>query len=143
MGALATVLAIVGSSASAPVSTLGLNRGMLVANPQGQEFELVPVNNMERSGPELMSMNPQMQMLTCFGHCGAECMQYCKENYEKCTHNDPASRMYQYGDHLEPAPDFSAPTGRGLGGPDHPNHCATTLERCELPTLETENWGVD
>ena len=42
----------------------------LAAAPRSQ-LELVPV--VERQGPEFLSSNPQMQMLTCFGTCGAEC----------------------------------------------------------------------
>jgi hypothetical protein len=35
------------------------------------QLELVPV--VERQGPEFVSANPQMTMLTCFGTCGAAC----------------------------------------------------------------------
>ena len=56
-------------SSGSPVERLGM-RPML-ASMDGQEVEMVPV--MERKGPEFMSSNPQMQMLTCFGHCGADC----------------------------------------------------------------------
>ena len=50
-----------------------MQRPILAVSPDGQEFEVVPAG-MERKGPEFMSMNPQMQMLTCFGHCGADCL---------------------------------------------------------------------
>ena len=63
---------------------------MMAVGPNGQEFEVIDLPEsavggmeggqqpramaMERKGPEFLSSNPQMQILTCFGHCGAECM---------------------------------------------------------------------
>jgi hypothetical protein len=98
------------------------------------QLELVPV--VERQGPEFVSANPQMTMLTCFGTCGAACEAYCLDNYNACTHNDPSQRKWQYsapGFYMEPAPDYTNPTGRGSGGPDHPNWCKATYERCKKP----------
>ena len=56
---------------------------MMAVGPNGQEFEVVDLPEsalggmeggqqamMERKGPEFLSSNPQMQILTCFGHCG-------------------------------------------------------------------------
>jgi hypothetical protein len=63
LAALAVAMVAV-SSKSAPVAELG--RPILA--------EAVPVVDYERKGPEYLSPLPQMQMLTCFGHCGAECM---------------------------------------------------------------------
>ena len=64
---------LVGVLSNGPIERLGMQRPILAASPDGMEFEVVPVG-MERKGPEFMSMNPQMQMLTCFGHCGADCL---------------------------------------------------------------------
>merc|ERR1711966_394176 len=114
-----------------PVERLGMP--MMAVGPNGQEFEVVDLPDsaleggqqamMERKGPEFLSSNPQMQILTCFGHCGAECQAYCEDNYLACTHNDPAQRgdYHLAPTYLEPAPDYYAPTGRGHGGPDHVN----------------------
>ena len=41
---------------------------------------------------------------------------YCLDNYNACTHNDPSQRKWQYsapGFYMEPAPDYTNPTGRG------------------------------
>ena len=117
-------------SSNGPVERLGMP--MMAVGPNGQEFEVVDLPEsalggmeggqqpramaMERKGPEFLSSNPQMQILTCFGHCGADCQAYCEDNYLACTHNDPASRSYHDGPtYLEPAPDYYAPTGRGHG----------------------------
>ena len=58
---LATI--VVSYNAVAPVAALG------------NEIEVVDIpTGMERTGPEFLSSNPQMQILTCFGTCGAACM---------------------------------------------------------------------
>ena len=68
-------------SSNGPVERLGMP--MMAVGPNGQEFEVVDLPEsalggmeggqqamMERKGPEFLSSNPQMQILTCFGHCG-------------------------------------------------------------------------
>jgi hypothetical protein len=167
LAALAVTLATIAVSynAAVPVSQMQLEAMPVVDIPMGAE----------RMGPEFLSPNPQMQILTCFGHCGAECMvspgvtsrdtvtatalavtgardgrgrkrigevhlvpaestsipcakitavhvtsnaptssipvqQYCEENYAKCIQWEGASAGW-----LEPAPDYTNPTGRGSG----------------------------
>ena len=147
IGVVAMTLAVVAVSGNGgPVERLGMP--MMAVGPNGQEFEVIDLPEsavggmeggqqpramaMERKGPEFLSSNPQMQILTCFGHCGADCQAYCEDNYLACTHNDPASRSFHDGPtYLEPAPDYYAPTGRGHGGADHVNWCRATLERCK------------
>ena len=48
-----------------PVETFGMGAPILA--------ETVPVEGYMRQGPEYLSPLPQMQMLTCFGTCGAAC----------------------------------------------------------------------
>jgi hypothetical protein len=118
-----TLATVAVSFNTAPIATLGMyDRPMLA--------EAMPMEGYVRRGPEYLSPLPQMQMLTCFGTCGAECMKYCDENYAKCTHFEGGTQ-YKWGSGLEPAPDYTNPTGRGVGGPDHVNWCRANLERCK------------
>merc|ERR1712216_437578 len=119
------VIAVSHNSAS-PAARLGILRPMLAVGRPDGEVGLAPVNSMMRAGPEYLSPNPQMQMLSCFGICGAQCQEYCKNNWLMCTKNSPNDAglifVQNPNEWMEPSPG---------GGGDHVNWCRRELDRCE------------